>query len=113
MLRDDDILATANSTVIREEEESDRILLFNSLSDEMYLVPKQALQVLKLCRGALTARQIEDALTVGSKESAEDEERTLVRRFLQQLVDRKLLEVLTPEIVIHRRLKYIESISRE
>lgn len=105
MLRDDDILAIARSTVIRQEEEANRILLFNSLSDEMHLIPKQALQVLRLCRGALTVSQVEQGLTFGSDRSVENEERTHVRWFLQELVDRKLLEVIVPEIVIHRSLK--------
>lgn len=105
MLRDDDMLGVARSTVIREEPDSDRILLFNSVSDEMYLVPKHALQILKLCRGAFTVNQVERNLTVGSKGAESKHERSLVRRFLQDLVDRNLVEVLIPEFVIHQRVE--------
>jgi hypothetical protein len=101
MLHDEDILVIAGSTVIREE--NDRILLFNSLSDEMYLIHKEALHVLELCQGVLTVRQISNLVRLAGEDRVENRE--LVKKFLRDLVYRKLLEVHVPEMVIHESSK--------
>lgn len=99
MLEDDYILAMPASTVIRAEGE--KALLFNSISDEMHLIPREALPILDLCRGMLSVSQIEELVLAPDQEcQVPGEGRAMVRRFLQALVDRKLLQVRIPVAVV-------------
>lgn len=90
---DDDVPERARSTVVRTEPNG--VLLFNSVSDEMFFVSNAAHRVFELCTGTLTVEQIEMVLTCHN----DDLDSSTVREFLQQLVDRGILVVRKPQVI--------------
>ena len=84
---------SAVCTVRRQEEQ---YLFYNTVTDELYLMPPTGYYVFQLCDAVTTVGQLHERLTIAFPEPPEDVEGKL-NEFLGSLLDRGLLELESNE----------------
>ena len=90
LLKKNYILRQSDSCVMRIQEQ--QYFIYNTKTDEMYLLPPVAFYVLQLCNGLNTVGELEDVLCdffVVSSEVA----KIKLNEFLRSLLDRKIVEL--------------------
>lgn len=103
MINNNSILLKSSSVVVRKE--TNHYLLYSVSSDELHLIPLNSYFIYELCNGFLTVNEIENlALNNFFINENNDDVNSAIREFLQNLVNRKLLEVYDNVVGINNKI---------
>jgi hypothetical protein len=84
------VLKQSSSCTVRRQEQ--QYLFYNTLTDELYLMPPLGFYVCQLCDGLTTVHELEERL-LGALQGGPEAVSAKIREFLSSLVDRGLLEI--------------------
>lgn len=91
MITSDTIPIPGRDVIIREDV--DGVLLFQVRTDEMHYLSNSAFRVFSMCDGSCTTGELKRKLAKNNAECATKEGNERIDRFLQDLAERRLLEL--------------------